>query len=137
MERCLSGRKGHPAKVLGSKGSRGFESLPLRKICFAVDNIIDTSIITCSVKSTKNAKEVVMMTIWNFLLTSKPWVLVLIGFGSSSLVLFLGLVVSFIFDYLRMELTSRIIAGSTFLLTMLIVMITVVYGCFQLLSPIR
>lgn len=78
-----------------------------------------------------------MMTIWNFLLTSKPWVLVLIGFGSSSLVLFLGLVVSFIFDYLRMELTSRIIAGSTFLLTMLIVMITVVYGCFQLLSPIR
>lgn len=29
-ERCLSGRKGHPAKVLGGQLPRGFESLPLR-----------------------------------------------------------------------------------------------------------
>ena len=30
MERCLSGLKGHPAKVLDLNGSRGFKSLPLR-----------------------------------------------------------------------------------------------------------
>ena len=31
-ERWLSGRKQHPAKMLGSQGPRGFESHPLRKI---------------------------------------------------------------------------------------------------------
>lgn len=30
MERCQSGRMGHPAKVLTVKTVRGFESLPLR-----------------------------------------------------------------------------------------------------------
>ena len=31
MERCQSGRMGHPAKVLAVKTARGFESLPLRQ----------------------------------------------------------------------------------------------------------
>ena len=31
MERCLRGLKEHPAKMLTSKGVRGFESLLLRK----------------------------------------------------------------------------------------------------------
>ena len=30
MERCQSGRMGHPAKVLTAYAVRGFESLPLR-----------------------------------------------------------------------------------------------------------
>ena len=30
MERCLSGLKGHPAKVLAAQAAPGFESLPLR-----------------------------------------------------------------------------------------------------------
>ena len=32
MERCQSGRMGHPAKVLAVKTARGFESLPLRQV---------------------------------------------------------------------------------------------------------
>lgn len=32
LERCQSGRMGHPAKVLAAKSAREFESPPLRKL---------------------------------------------------------------------------------------------------------
>ena len=40
MERWLSGRKRHRAKVLGAQVSQGFESLPLRNTFFIFSQII-------------------------------------------------------------------------------------------------